>query len=75
MKVYENLDPKNYEKIKKSTLYYIIMSNLDSYLDIENELGTNTFSSIILENEKVINIMKNSLDDQNVEFSYIKLLI
>lgn len=51
-----------------------MMSNLDTFVDIDQELGSSLFSNIILDDQKAAQIIESNLDDCQMQFDYLKSL-
>lgn len=74
LRVLENLDPGHYSRGQKSLVFLTMMSNLDTFVDIDQELGSSLFSNIILDDQKAAQIIESNLDDCQMQFDYLKSL-
>ena len=75
LRVLVSLDPREYEQEEKSDTFIEILSGLDTYIDLDRDIGGYHFSNIISDDEKVMSILENNVDNKQVDLIFLKELL
>ena len=66
-----NLDPIHYQSEDKSKLFKMILSVFDTFAEIGQEIGTYSFSNMILDDQRVVSIIEENIYDEKVDLWYL----